>query len=64
MKVDPEVITMPTLSNMKEGVSLLMYYLGNKPKVHDAFFHALYLLNKNLEILLIYSKQSNVNVAL
>ena len=73
MKIDPDVVTMPTLSNMKEGVSLLMYNLGlmrmhitglNKPKVHDALFHILYLLNKNLEILLVHSKQSNVNIAL
>ena len=63
MKIDSEVVTMPTLSNMKEGASLLMYNLGfNKdayhwtktsPKVHDALFHTLYLLNKNLEILLV-----------
>ena len=73
MKIDPDFVTMPTLSNMKEGVSLLMYNLGliqmhitglNKPKVHDALFHILYPLNKNLEILLVCSKQSNVNVAL
>ena len=50
-----------------------MYNLGlirmhitglNKHKVHDALFHVLYLLSKNLEILLVHSKQSNVNVAL
>ena len=71
MKIDPEVVTMPTLSNLKEGVSLLMYNIGliwmhitglNKPKVHDGLFHILYPLNKNLEILLVCSKQSNVNV--
>ena len=73
MKIDPEVVTMPTLSNMKEGVSLLMYSLGlirmhitglNKPKVHDALFHILYLLNNNVEILLVHRKQFNVNIAL
>ena len=72
MKIDPEVVTMPTLSNLKEGVSLLMYNIGliwmhisglNKPKVHDALFHILYPLNKNLEILLVCSKQSNINIA-
>ena len=28
MKIDPEVVIMPTLSNLKEGVSLLMYNIG------------------------------------
>ena len=72
-KIDLNVIVNLTISNLKEGVSLLMYNLGliimqiaenNKLEVHDLLFYLLYPLNKNLEILLVCSKQYNVKVSL
>ena len=67
--IDHSIVTEPKVANLKEGITLILYYAGLihlqigkiiGPKPHDNMQKILFILNSSLEKLLTRLNQPNI----
>ena len=69
LRIDHSIVTEPKVTNLKEGITLVLYYAGLirlqsyklvGPNLHDNLQKTLAILNSNLEKLLSRLNQKNI----